>query len=264
MTSKYQGISYWVQALIILLCLVKPLLASIPGNADYLKQIADGNQAYTDGNYAAAVKIYTLVLANGNELPEVHYNLGNAYFRINNVPRAILHYERAKRGLRYDEDISYNLELANLQIVDKEESSPESIHGQGWNLLANYFSLQGWTILSLVAFWIFTTCIYVYFISGIVQIKRASFYSGLLFLGITLFSIAFANTLHKAANHENTAIVFSASVTVKSVPGEHGMDLFILHPGFKVQIVEKVGSWNKIRLSNGAIGWLRDSTIEII
>ena len=95
--------------------------------------ITDANQSYSDGDFQEAVEWYEQVLANGYEAPQLYYNLGNSYFKSNNLPAAILNYERAKRLAPNDEDITFNLKLANLKTLDKTEPIPPLFFKVCWN-----------------------------------------------------------------------------------------------------------------------------------
>jgi uncharacterized protein YgiM (DUF1202 family) len=86
----------------------------------------------------------------------------------------------------------------------------------------------------------------------------------MVILIIGLSSIGMANRKYNSVYQEREGIVFSPSIVVRSAPGENGNNLFVLHEGTKVSVSEEIGDWNKIRLSDGSIGWLPATTIKII
>ena len=55
-----------------------------------------------------------------------------------------------------------------------------------------------------------------------------------------------------------------ANAYIKSAPSIQSDDLFILHEGTKVQVLEVFNDWTKIKLSDGMIGWLENLAIEEI
>jgi len=257
--NKYLNIVF------LFLCLAQAASSSVPGESDHMVQIDEGNEIYKAGDYESAIGVYELLLKNGNIIPELHYNLGNAYFKTAKIPLAILHYERAmKTGMNFDEDLRFNLHLANLKIVDKIEGKSPPLSDQWWIAMASYATLNGWAAMSIVGFWIFVICMYGYKLAEKIRLRKLYFYFGFVILGLSMLSLGCANTLHESANIHSDAIVMSASVTVKSEPNINGTELFVLHAGVKVRIVEVLGEWNRIEISSGDNGWLRNSTLEVI
>ena len=241
------------------------LYANLPEQADENQSlITDANQAYSDGNFEDAISLYEQVLEHDYEAPQLYYNLGNSYFKSNNLPAAILNYERAKRLAANDEDIAFNLKLANLKTPDKIESIPTLFFKTWWNSFARLFSGKQWAIISIVSFWICILMFCVYITTNKVDNKKIFFWFSALLLLLTIFSFTYAYQGYKAVNSNNEAIIFSASVTIKSSPDENGTDLFVLHEGTKVMILDGIGEWNKIKLSDGSVGWIRSEAVETI
>ena len=226
--------------------------------------IAKANDAYSVGNFEEAIGLYEQVLKNDYEAPQLYYNLGNSYFKTNNLPAAILNYERATRLATDDEDIAFNLKLANLKTLDKTESIPPLFFKAWWNSFARLFPGDQWAIISIVSFWICILSFCAYITTNKVNYKKMFFWFSTLLLLLAIFSFTYAYQGYKVASSNDEAIVFSASVTVKSSPDENGTDLFVLHEGTKVVILDGIGEWNKIKLSDGSVGWLRSEAVEII
>ncbi|MFH1319468.1 MAG: tetratricopeptide repeat protein [Bacteroidota bacterium] len=226
--------------------------------------IAMANESYSQGNYQEAIGLYEHVLKEDYEAPQLYYNLGNSFFKTNNIPAAILNYERAKRLSPNDEDILFNLKLANLKTVDKTETIPPLFFKIWWNDLANMFSGDRWAIYTITSLWLCIILICAFVISKKTALKKLSFGLSIIFLILTILSFTNAYQRYRNANSQDEAIVFSVSVIVKSSPDENGTDLFLLHEGTKVMIMDEIGEWNKIMLSDGSVGWLRKETVEII
>jgi tetratricopeptide (TPR) repeat protein len=222
------------------------------------------NKYYQKQNFSEAIVIYKQILDKGYRTGEVYYNLGNAYFRMNQIPRAILMFERAKKISPEDDDVEFNLKIANLKIVDKIEPIPKFFITQWLESLESSFSSATWSVIFVFFIWLLFICIAVFYISWNSLIKRITFGIGVISIIIIISSIIFAFSMSQYEESNNTAIIFTPNVYVKSSPDEGSTDLFILHEGTKVEIMDELGSWKKIKLANGSIGWLPDNSIEII
>ncbi|MCB2196182.1 MAG: tetratricopeptide repeat protein [Bacteroidetes bacterium] len=226
--------------------------------------LTQANQLYVDGNYQEATETYQKIIDLGYESSELYYNLGNAYYKQNVISRAILNYEKALELDPNDEDIKYNIELANRFVVDKIEVLPVFFI-TGWiRSIRNIFCSNTWAILSILMFIAMLVFLAIYLYTRGLGVKRVAFWLGfVLFIG-SLVSFIFSYQQKQKILSENTAIVMSPSVTVKSSPDASGTDLFVIHEGTKVWIDDKISNWNQIKLSDGSKGWLRAEDIETI
>ncbi len=222
------------------------------------------NQFYREGEYEKAASLYEEVVKNGFESPELYYNLANSHFKLDNIAAAILYYERAKKYSPNDDDIIYNLTLANLKVVDKIEPIPKLFFIQWWDSIKSSFSSKSWAILTVIFLWTALFFTAIFRISRFSFLRRISFFGGIILIAVTIFSLMFAIQQNKYENSENMAVIFAQTVSIKSSPDERGTDLFILHEGVKVEILEGLGKWVKIRLADGKVGWLTSDVIEII
>ncbi len=227
-------------------------------------QYSQATQFYRDGEYAKAIAIYENILKNGYEHSDLYYNLANANFKLDNLPASILYYERAKRLSPNDDDINYNLKIANLKVVDKIEPLPRFFIVEWWKALSGLASATSWATFSIIGLWIGLSCIAVFRILGKSFYRRLSFFSGTFLIFFALVTLIFAIHQHKIEHSTSMAIVFSANVAVKSSPDDSGTDLFILRDGVKVEILDSVDKWKNIRLADGKVGWIPVEAIEII
>jgi tetratricopeptide (TPR) repeat protein len=222
------------------------------------------NQLYRNGEYRKAVSSYEQIVKNGYENAPLYYNLGNAYFKLQNIPASILNFERAKKLAPTDEDINYNLRLANLRVIDKVEPIPRLFFINWWNTFLNLFSSAGWAVAGIVALWIAVILGAFFLIAGRILIQRISFFIGIIMVLFAVLSfIGMYQQLHITEGTQY-AIVFSQSVAVKSAPDAQSTDLFVLHEGVKVEFLDTVGEWRKVRLADGKIGWLPVEHMQII
>jgi tetratricopeptide (TPR) repeat protein len=235
---------------------------TISGNVDSL--IRAGNDAYNNGRYDNAIEAYEKVTDKGYTSAELYYNLGNAYFKLNDVAASILYYEKAKRLDPRNEDILFNLALAKSRTIDRIEPVPELFYVTWWKQLKNLLSPDNWAIASISGFvlvWIFAI---IFFISRKVTVKRFSFWSGIVVILLTTVLFIITHQKYEQLRSEAEAIIFTPTVTVKSSPNEKSVDLFVVHEGTKVEITDAVEDWNEIRIADGSKGWVKSSTFRII
>ncbi|MGC9375592.1 MAG: tetratricopeptide repeat protein [Bacteroidales bacterium] len=250
-----------INAIFILLLLT---FVSAHAENQHNEWLDSANQAYTNGDYAQAINQYEMILEHGYESAALYYNLGNAYYKQNIIDQAILNYERALLLKPHDEDIKYNLEMANRLTVDRIEKLPEFFLDVWIKNCMNWFSSNYWAIISISAFVLALIFISIYLYTRKYGVKKFSFWLGLIFILFAIFALISASQQKKKITVKDTAIVMSPSVTVKSSPDVSGTDLFVIHEGTKVWLQDKVGDWKEIKLSDGSKGWLKAEDIEEI
>ncbi len=241
-------------------------LASLAAFAqtDAAKKFQEANDLYREGEYKKAVAHYQEILQSGYESADLYYNIGNAYFKLEKIPDAILFYERAKRLEPDDEDVDFNLKLANLRIIDKIKPVPKLFLVEWYETLYNKLSSDSWArVLTIFSFLAFLS-LAGYLLVFSPRAKKGLFFSFLTFLIVAIASLIFAVERYNYETARDEAIIFSPSVYVKSSPDEDGSDLFILHEGTKAKILDEVGKWRKIKLADGNVGWLPAKAIEVI
>ena len=214
------------------------------------------NAAYNSGNYETAVELYEKILDTDMESVPVYYNMGNAYYKMREYPMAIYSYEKALKLDPSNEEVSTNLEIANLAIVDKIEPVPQSFIERWWRSLRAMCSSDRWAWWSVAAFALLLFCLFMFLRSRRVVVRKLGFFMGIIFIIVFALSVVFAAQLKHAATTQDQAIVMTPTVTVKSSPSDDGVDLFVLHEGTKVSVLETSNGWNKVRIANGSVGWL--------
>ncbi len=223
-----------------------------------------GNEAYQQGNQAKAIELYESVLQNGYVSGDLYYNLGNAYYRTGNLARAILNYERASRLMPADDDLKHNLQLANSLIIDKIEHAPRLFVWDWWDGLRNSFSVDTATWLAYAMFISVLVSVGMLFLLGSYRWRLISLWSLGVFSVLLLFFIVVLVSRITDSRRMDEAVVMTAIVTVKNSPDEKSSDAFVLHSGLKVQMMDRVGAWVQIRLSDGKVGWMPESGLEIL
>jgi tetratricopeptide (TPR) repeat protein len=250
--------------LVIIICLFCQAMnvAAQMTNAESL--LESGNQFYSSADYGSAVTQYESVLASGLESPGLYFNLGNAYFKLNNIPAAILYYEKARQLDPTDENIQFNLDLANSRIIDRMEPLPEFFLRTWWKSVRNVFSSDQWAKIGVIGFILALIALTLFFISRSIFLRKISFWSGILLLGLMSVSLIFSIGGYREYSRHNSAIIFTPTVTVKSSPNDASVDLFVIHEGTKVLITDLVEGWSEVRLANGHVGWVKTETFRLI
>ena len=244
-------------AIIAVLLMLLPMAANAATKAD-------ADSAYVNGNYQEAIKVYESLLKHG-ESAELYYNLGNAYYRTENITRAVLNYERALLLSPGDGDIRFNLQIARSKTIDKIVPESEMFFVTWYRSLVNIMSVDGWGRMALVSLALVIVLFLVYLFSARVWVQKVGFFGGGILLVVFVFSNFFAWQQRQQLLNREGAIVVAPSVTVKSTPAQNGTDLFILHEGTKVVITDgSMKSWREIRLADGKKGWIESKNIELI
>ena len=227
------------------------------------KTMADS--AYINNDFVSAIDMYETILNNEGESADIYYNLGNSYYKMENIAKAILNYEKALLLNPGDGDIRFNLELAQSKTVDKVIPRSEMFFISWIKSLTNLTSEKGWARIGIITFIGFLLALALYFFSKRIVFQKTGFISAICLLLVCVLSNVFASIQKdKIMKHEN-AIIMTPSITVKSTPNESGTDLFILHEGHKVIIKDNtMKEWKEIQLEDGNAGWVPTSAIEVI
>jgi len=226
--------------------------------------VKQANDLYARGEYADAAKQYEKILSKDGVAPEIYFNLGNAYYKSNEIGRSILNYERAIRLSSSFDDAKVNLELAQLKVVDNIVPSPTFFIGRWIQNLIKLLSSNQWLFISFGVFLFCLISAFLFIFGPSRSLRKISFNLAIVLLGISFFSLAFAGIRKAQMVNHSEAIVMSGVISVKSSPDKSGTDLFQLHEGAKVSIKSTLGNWTEIKLSNGGIGWVEKSNIEQI
>jgi tetratricopeptide (TPR) repeat protein len=228
------------------------------------EKFRQGTEYFSSGDYDKALQQWIDLFNTGFRSAELEYNIGNTYFKTNNLPGAILFYERAHLLKPADEDINYNLQVARTLVVDRFVEIPELFFIKWYNFLALILSSNTWAGISIIAFFICLSALSLYFYSSKYRLKVIGFWLTILLLIVSLASLAFSGRNKSMVYDSNQAVIFSPLINGKSSPDSSGTDLFIIHEGTKVSVEDEVGDWSEIRLSDGNKGWIPSNSLEKI
>lgn len=244
---------------IFLILFIIPIAINAQENSAQLWDKA--NAFYTTEEYQQAVSVFEQILDSGEESAKLYFNLGNAYYKTGDVNNAILNYERAKLLAPHDNDIQFNLQIANQFVVTSIEDLPQPFFLRWKQSIINMHPADTWSVISISAFVLFLILLGLYLFGRTVSMRRLSFWAGIFVIIFSAFTFSFASEQKNKIKNQNQAIVFCPRVTVKSSPAQTGTDLFLIYEGLKVEITDSLNTWKEIQLADGNEGWLPDSCI---
>ena len=225
---------------------------------------ADVDKLYQKGHYKQAVKGYENLLRQG-ESAALYYNLGNSYYRLDNIPHAVLSYERAQRLAPSDEDIRFNLQLAQSKTIDNLTPEPEMFFVTWYKALVNFMSVDNWAILSFVCLFISLLALVIYLFVEIEFLRKLAKVILPLFFFFFLLNTFFAIQQVSMLDSESHGIIMTPSAVVRKMPDPKSAEAFILHEGSKVRITDNsMSQWTEIKLSDGRQGWIKAENVETI
>lgn len=218
--------------------------------------IEQANAAYNMGKYDSAKIVYEKILSTDMESVPLYFNLGNTYYKMHEYPMAIYYYEKALKLDPSNEEVQTNLTIANHAIVDKIEPVPQSFIVKFWCNTRALLSGDQWAWCSIAFFALLLVSAFLFLRSRKIGVRKLGFFAGIVFLLVFGLSVVFAAQQKYASENQDQAIIMEPTVTVKSSPNAASVDLFVLHEGTKVTVLESSDGWNKVRIANGSVGWL--------
>ena len=221
------------------------------------------NDYYTNGDYQNAVNGYLDVLDSGFESAELYFNLGNSFYKLNNIPDSNFYYEKAKSISPNDDDILTNLIFAKNLRIDKIEILPIT-QMQNFKLsILNLFSEKGWSIFLISLIWFMSLAFIFYIISKNSKFKRLYFTLSIVFIILSSLTL-FINFEKKKLGEIKYAIVYDKEIEVWSEPNNISELKFLLHEGTKVKQLDVIEDWVNIQLENGTLGWIQSSSLRVL
>lgn len=251
-------------ALILIMCLL-PAAANAQDDS-YVDSLWNAaNAAYVDGRWSDAIDDYSIIVGANLESASLYCNLAGAYYKNGDIAKAILNYERSLKVDPSYSDARYNLSLLNERIQDRIEPVPELIIKVWVKKLCYLLDSDAWVICFFVFLALTLSMVLLFLLSPTVGGRRTGFFLGIFLLVLAGFSIGSAMVQKNDYMNTDDAIVMRPVISVKSSPSSgSSQDLFILHEGTKIRIIDEVGEWNNIELADGRQGWLKSDEIETI
>ena len=217
---------------------------------------------YQKGDYTQAAAVYSSILKSGKESSALYYNLGNTYYKLNNVPESIYYYEKALQLDPENADAKNNLIFAKQMKVDAITPLPKTWVRQLSDGIVGLFSAHTWAVLSIIGVFAFVLSFLLYYFVERTALKRTFFSLMLVFLFFAIGSYTLAHFCHKQVSQTQYAILFDKTVRVFSDANAYSSEVMQLHEGTKVEIIEDAKDWVKIRLVNGKTGWTKVNSLR--
>ena len=217
---------------------------------------------YQKGDYTQAAAVYSSILKSGKESSALYYNLGNTYYKLNNVPESIYYYEKALQLDPENTDAKNNLIFANQMKIDAITPLPKTWVRQLSDGIVGLFSAHTWAVLSIIGVFAFVLSFLLYYFVERTALKRTFFSLMLVFLFFAIGSYTLAHFCHKQVSQTQYAILFDKTVRVFSDANAYSSEVMQLHEGTKVEIIEDAKEWVKIRLVNGKTGWTKVGSLR--
>lgn len=241
---------------LLFVSLALPIKAQTKAAADML---------YKSEKYEEAAKQYEHLLKQQGPSAVLYYNLGNAYYKGELIPRAILAYERALLLNPADRDARFNLELARLNTADKQTPPSEMFFVTWWRQFSCLLSPQGWAVVAFVSFVLLLVGVLLYAFSSVLRVRKCGIYGAMFLCVVAIISNLSLLTQWYALNHRDAAIVMTPAVVVKSSPSENSTDLFLIHEGTRLRILDStMREWREVEVEDGKQGWIHKDDMEVI
>ncbi len=229
-----------------------------------LTPLEKAEKAYDKKLYKEAIATYEGLIKEGYKSYQLYFNLANAYYRNNELGKAIYNYELARKLNPDDEDVRINLGIANGKTIDKINTKENFFVTVVKSNILSTFSTNAWAWLSILCLLLSCGFAFLFFVSRHLAIKRMGFV--LVFLGIisTFLSYGLGYSALSAKRQNNYAIILNKDVKIMNEPTLNGVSKFVLHEGTKVNIIENNGDWLLIKIDNGNEGWIKNSSVGVI
>jgi len=242
-----------MKKIIFIIC----ILCSINIKADDSLFI-NANKDYANESYSEAIKKYESIINSNLESAELYYNLGNCYYKTEQIHKAIYYYEKTLKYNSDFNDASENILLCQLKLIDKIDSMPELFYKTIFKKIKKSLSFNNWFYLTIIFIWI------VFLLSIFRVFKRRNTFvlTNLFIVALILFFITYS--VNTDYTNTRSAIIYASSTNIMSAPSDKSTNLFTLHIGTKINIKDQIGDWLNINISNGKKGWIRLSDIKEI
>jgi hypothetical protein len=224
----------------------------------------NGNRFYAEGQYEQALQEYGKIIESGVESGELHYNIGNVFFKLNRLGEAVLHYEKARKFIPDDEDLLSNIELINISLVDRITPIPEIFYIRYWNAFRGIMSIGQWKVLFFIGWFSAASFIILLFLITGAKTRRmlkAGLIASIL-VSVLVGAVFVSDIIMDRGNQ--SGIVMLPEVSAFASPSETGTEVFMIHEGAKVTIKRSMNNWIEVRLADGNVGWIPFDSIEII
>lgn len=220
--------------------------------------------AYNDGDYEKAIGFYNSILEEGQHSASLYFNLGNSYYKLNDIAQSIYYYEKALLLAPEDKEIKNNLGYAQQMTLDAIDTMPETGLSRFYKAITSQLSFDQWAKLAVFLMFVFVLLYIIFYYAQYSSRKRWAFIGSLVSLFLAIITIVFAFVQYRDFEQQQPAIVFADEIGIQSEPNPSSDEIFVLHAGTKVNIIEKLNDWKRIRLADGKTGWVPSKNIKAL
>jgi len=214
------------------------------------------NNLYKNGEYSKAIELYSDIESQGLESDELFFNLGNSYYKLNKVAPTIYYYEKALKINPSNEDALFNLNFAKRMTIDVIEDLPKTFLQRFSINIIQKLSFDTWAIIAVISSFLVAVLFLLYYFSSSSKKKLFYFNTTIFTIFILILSTFFAFNNYKTVKNNRAAIIFVPKVEIKNAPSTNSDEVFELHEGTKVIILDELDNWKKIKIADGKIGWI--------
>ena len=246
-----------------LLTIIVMLIAFL-GNAQNEALFNRATETYNNGDYQKAIDFYSEILDNGEHSAELYFNLGNAYYKLNQIAPSIYNYERALLLSPNDKEIKNNLIYARNMTLDTIEVMPETGLSKIYNAITGIMTFDQWSYTAVLFMFLFVLLYIAFYYFKYATKKRIAFIGSIVSLFISVMAVVFAFVQYNDFTADQPAIVFDSEVQIMAEPNKRSEPIFILHEGTKVNVLDELNEWKKIKIVDGKSGWVTSESIKLL
>lgn len=221
-------------------------------------------EAYNKGNFSKALEFYETILENGKHSAELYFNMGNCYYKLDEIGLSIYYYEKAKLLNPKDPEIQNNLAYAENMRLDAIDAMPKTAMARFSQSVLSLFTYDNWALSAVLLSITFVLLYILYYRSIYATQKRIFFIGAMVALFLCVSTASLAYFAFDAFKKDNPAIVLKREIVVHTEPNNQSERVFSLHEGTKVNILDKLNGWNKIKIADGQTGWVQSNTIKLL
>lgn len=217
---------------------------------------AAGKAQYETEDFEAAINSWQSLLARGEEGFSLYYELGNAHYRLNHIGEAVLYYEKAVKLRPWNEDIQFNLHLAQQRVQDRFAEAPAFFPVRMWRLLRDRLQPSAWLWIAVTLCWL--ACAWQafrWYKKPASRFKPSK--TSLVLLLLTVITLSMGLDRNSVLEDENNIVLLADRQDVKKVPDAQSETSFKINEGIKVRIVDSLNGWWQVELPDGRKGWVQ-------
>lgn len=227
------------------------------------KQDADG--AYAKEQYQKASQVYVRMLQENGKSATLYFNLGDCYYRMGDMTKAVINFQRALQIEPGNSKIRHNLRLAESKVTDQITPQSEMFFITWIKDWRGTKTANGWSSSAIVAFILLLATVALYLFGTRMWLRKTGFFAALFCLLLTVVFNIFAYQQRVLTTETPLAVVTAPLMDVKSAPAQDASRQFELHEGVSVRIIDNsMDAWKEIQLADGRTGWVRTSQLEQI